>query len=229
MRSMALLMCLFAFAMASARGAADGNDAAIAAARDSLEQSLARSHGALRIELRPDVDATTSRELAAAASWRVRSVDTALRRHMTVVMEASEGAVKPVRISFVVDAKARAWRLVHAVDTSQLLGASDVEPIIEDAIASPNAASPDDISQWRATHAMSEGHVLLVNDLVDVRAVLRGDAVDVRLSMGAVSLETRGVALNAGKPGELVKVSLPGRRDIVEGVVGDARQILVKQ
>jgi len=208
--------------------AGSGADAAVASARAALVHSLHERHGGLQIAVQPEIDTTTAAELAAVPSWRVRSVDSALRRRMTVLMEPAGGSGRASRITFVVDAKATGWKLLHAGSPGAALRADDVAPTSEDALAVPGIATPRDIAQWRLVRALPEGHVLRNHDLADARAVLRGDAVGVRYELGVVSLEAKGIALSAGKPGEVVKVSLPGRRETVEGVVGDARQIIVK-
>lgn len=204
------------------------DEAVVAAAREALSHALAQQHPGLRIELHEDIDATTAGELSASAAWRVRGVDSALRRRMTVLMEPANAPAGATRIGFLVHAQAPAWKLAHAGHPALVLHAGDVTATTEDAIATPDLATVDDISKWRLVRPLPEGRVLRTGDLADARSVLRGDAVDVHLDLGAVSLDTRGVALNAGRPGELVKVALPGRRDTVEGIVGDARQILVK-
>jgi flagella basal body P-ring formation protein FlgA len=159
----------------------------------------------------------------------VKSTDTALRRRMTVLLEPmGNAAVRAVRVGFTVQAHASAWKLAHAADPAAPLHADDVQAVTADAIAEPDVATVPDVSQWRPTRPLPEGHVLRLSDLAAADSVLRGDQVDVRLQAGAVELEARGTALNAGKPGELVKVALPGRRDTVEGTVTADRRILVR-
>ena len=225
-------LTLFAAALAATgcgmAEASTGPDAAVECAGAALAGSLRERHGALQIKLQPDIDATTTSELSAAPSWRVRSVDTALRRRMTVLMEPASGTGRTSRIAFLVDAKASGWKLLHAGDPGATLQAADVAMTTEDAVAVPDVATLADITHWRLVRPLPEGRVLRTSDLADARSVLRGDTVGVRYELGAVALEVKGTALSAGKPGELIKVSLPGRRETVEGVVGDAHQIIVK-
>ncbi|RQP26656.1 flagellar basal body P-ring formation chaperone FlgA [Piscinibacter terrae] len=203
--------------------------APMAAARDALERSLKAKCPPCTFEVREDADAATERDLAAAPQWTVKSTDTALRRRMTVLLEpVGTAAVRAARVGFTVEAHANAWKLLHAADPGVPLRAEDVQAVTADAIAEPDLAAVPDVALWRPTRPLPEGRVLRLSDLAAADSVLRGDLVDVRLQAGAVALEARGTALNAGKPGELVKVALPGRRDTVEGTVTADRRILVR-
>lgn len=201
---------------------------AVSAARDALERSLKAKCPPCTFEIRLEADAATERELGAAVQWTVRSTDTALRRRMTVLMEPVGKAAPAARVGFTVQAHANAWKLLHAADPAVSLRAEDVQAVTADAIAQPDVAAVADIGHWRPTRPLPEGHVLRQGDLASEDSVLRGDLVDVRLDAGAVALELRGTALNAGKPGELVKVALPGRQDTVQGTVTADRRILVR-
>jgi flagella basal body P-ring formation protein FlgA len=203
--------------------------APMAAARDALERTLKAKCPPCAFEIRAEEDPSTERGLGSSPQWTVRSTDTALRRRMTVLLEpVGNTTARATRVGFTVEAHANGWKLLHAADPATPLRADDVQAVTADAIAQPDVAAVPDVAQWRPTRPLPEGHLLRRTDLASADSVLRGDVVDVRLEAGAVALGARGTALNAGKPGELVKVALPGRRDTVEGTVTADRRILVR-
>lgn len=201
-------------------------NSAEAVARAALEQSLREKHPRVTIVL--GEDGASSGHAATDTGWRVRSIDAALRRRMGVTLESSSQPPARMRVEFTVTAQVTGWRLAHAVDPSTTLTPADLLPSVEDAVLNPDLATGQEVTRWRVVRDLPEGHLLRHADLADARSVLRGDIVDVRLDAGAVALRASGTALSAARPGETVKVALPGRREAVSGVVGDDRQVIVK-
>ena len=217
------IVCALAAATAGA-GTASPTTAEVVA-RAALEQSVREKHPHLAITLR---HADASSRNASGTGWRVRSVDSALRRRMGVMLESWSQPPARVRVEFIVTAQATGWRLVHATEPSATLTPADLMPSVEDAVLNPDLAIGQDVARWRVVRHLPEGHLLRQTDVTDARSVLRGDIVDVRLDAGAVSVRAVGTALAAARPGETVKVALPGRREAVSGIVGEDRQVIVK-
>jgi len=94
-----------------------------------------------------------------------------------------------------------------------IASAEDFESRQIDLAALPTeAAATDSVAGRRLSRPVSAGDVLVQASLEDLLAVGAGDTVTLRLSNGAVQIESQARALSAGAVGQIVKVR-PGASD----------------
>jgi flagella basal body P-ring formation protein FlgA len=111
----------------------------------------------------------------------------------------------------------------------QLLRADDLS--LEERDVAPLGATPlgsdVDISARRLRRALAVNRIVLRGAVEDVPPISQGEDVAVRVQSGAVEIQTRAVALQDGRLGELVKLENPTSHATFTAHVIGAQQALV--
>lgn len=219
-RASAVLACVLAAAFAAPAGAT--GDAAV---RNAIESAVRRLVGEpLAIEVR---------------DLRVTVVD-GLEGRVFVTLPVEARAGVPIRVQVkalgadgravrfgeahcIVDLRLPAMRTRRAVSRGETIAAADVEAVEVDAAGWPLRALPVDVDGARAIADVPAGQVLRRQMLVTAPLVRSGEPVTVTFRAGGFEVQARGLAMQAGRLGELIKVVNPdsGRR-LSARVVGPA-------
>ena len=107
------------------------------------------------------------------------------------------------------------------IERGAILSASDF--VVEDLPVSKarGAVPPDEAHGLEAKRNLAAGRIVRRSDLVEPRLVRRGDQVSVRVEEGALSITTRGEALQSGAEGDLVRVVTDLSRTLEGRVAAD--------
>ena len=111
--------------------------------------------------------------------------------------------------------------LASQVERGAILSADDF--VVEDLpiAKARGAVAPAEADGLEAKRNLAAGRIVRRSDLVEPRLVRRGDQVSVRVEEGALSITTRGEALQSGAEGDLVRVVTDLSRTLEGRVAAD--------
>lgn len=207
-------------AFLAATGASAQSPAGDVAARAAqvLRAHLLQRHELDRVELQLVGDAPAA-VLDGASDWTVRASDEPLRRRMSVWIARQASPESPaIRLDFEVRAHVMGWRLGVEGAAEQALGAGNAAAVELDAIRHPDVLRAADLSGYRLRHRLPAGHVIRPVDVARAETILRGQSVDVVYRAGAITIRTRGRALEQASVGQGLRLAVAGSREPVHGV-----------
>ncbi len=214
------------------RGAGVGQDAAklVTVAREALSAQLSRRYVRTEItvvggpyELRlptGEVSVTPRVSSAASAAPRMRvwldvSIDG--RRTRSIPVWFAVKAYAPVRVAKrSLAPRHRISGEDFRIEERNVAGVQGVPVPIGEALE----------SAW-LKRGIGAGDVLVDASMESAPLVERGDDVRVKVSMGSIEIETKGVALGNGHLGDTIKVENPASREAFSGKVIGERAILI--
>lgn len=123
----------------------------------------------------------------------------------------------------VLDLRLAGVRTRRAIGRGEQLAADDVEAVEVDATGWPLRALPTDVTGARATTDLPAGQVVQRQMVVPSPLVRSGEAVTITVRVGGLQVQTRGVAAQAGRMGEVIRVvNADSGRRLSARVVGPA-------
>lgn len=139
------------------------------------------------------------------------------------VMKPGGQAARFGEATCVVDVALPASRTRRAVARGETLDAADVEQVMVDAAGWPLRSVPTDVVGARVVVDLPEGQVIRAQMVVLAPVVRSGEPVTITVRSGGLEVQTRGVAAQAGRLGDVIRVVNPdsGRR-MSARVVGPA-------
>lgn len=189
-----------------------------ARAADVLRGHLQQRHELDRVELQLVGDAPAASP-EGASEWTFRAGDEPLRRRMSVWIVRQASPESPaIRLDFEVRAHVMGWRLAAEGAAEQALGAGNAAAVELDAIRHPDALRAADLSGYRLRQRLPAGHVIRPVDVARAGTILRGQSVDVVYRFGAITIRTRGRALEQASVGQALRLAVAGSREPVHGV-----------
>lgn len=185
-----------------------------------LQRQLQQRHGLQRVELAALPSPAFDRLRQGRGEWTLTPADEPLRRRMSVLAERNgpHGRTERLRLDFDVHATVWGWRAVAARDTAQALDAGSVTREEIDAIRHPDALRSEAIEGYRVKHRLAEGQVVRQRDVVAGNTILQGESVDVVYRLGAITVRTRGRALQQAAVGQSLRLAVAGSPEAVVGV-----------
>jgi flagella basal body P-ring formation protein FlgA len=145
---------------------------------------------------------------------------------LRVVLKVVRGDGRATRFGeaqCVIDLALPGVRTRRAVSRGETLGAADIEPATIDADGWPLRPVPVDVVGARAVVDLPAGQVLQKPMIVPAPLVRSGEPVTITVRAGGLQVQTQGVAAQAGRLGDVIRVinSDSGRR-LSARVVGPA-------
>ena len=128
--------------------------------------------------------------------------------------EGGEGGDGVLLATLAVPLQAEVWTVSRPVGRGERLACSDLQAARRPLAAVPADAldAPCRLAAGAVTlRRLSPSDVVRAGDAGERPAVLVDDALQLRVSQGAVALQARAVALSDGRLGETVRVRVPGR------------------
>jgi len=128
--------------------------------------------------------------------------------------EGGEGGDGALLATLAVPLQAEVWTVSRPVERGERLACSDLQAARRPLAAVPADAldAPCRLAAGAVTlRRLSPSDVVRAGDAGERPAVLVDDALQLRVSQGAVALQARAVALSDGRLGETVRVRVPGR------------------
>ena len=205
----------------------------IESARSTLREYLGGAHPELsRLEL----DATgrvpapfATRAARVAWSFSVRGGPLSRRMCVWVTARGADQETAALPIWFAVKAYQWVWVSRQARAAHQPLRVDDLS--LEERDVAPLGAMPlgsdVDVTTRRLRRALAVNRIVLRGAVEDVPPISQGEDVAVRVHSGAVEIQTRAVALQDGRLGELVKLENPTSHATFTAQVIGEQQVLV--
>lgn len=215
-----------ALAMAAASVAPDPRLASAVA--EAVQSQLAREgrQAVVTLVSAPRIDAVEG------ARFEVGAVPGPLPRPrlmVPVTAHGSDGRTVRFQVATELSDRREAWVFTRAMDADEIVQDGAVERRTVDLACCAGAVvTAPPVPGVRTRHAVEAGRPVMTSDLVQAKAVVRGDSIDVHMAQGAVRLAWHATALASADVGDRlmvraphgqwrVRVIAPGRAELDEG------------
>lgn len=152
-----------------------------------------------------------------------------LQANMSVAVGCHRGADWTIYVPVSIASRLHVWALRQPEQAGARLTAADLLP--ETRVVSGVAAGyvTDLALLGRSTlrHPMPAGAVLHDSDLLAEFMVRQGEQVTLVASIGGIRVRARGVALQDGRYGQVIRVQNPTSKKVVQGMVGGSQVVYV--
>ena len=148
-----------------------------------------------------------------------------------LVAPSKEQPMQTIRVSGALERMIEVPVLSGAIQRGDVIGARDIEMIQvrEKELRGDVVISADDLIGMTPRRVMLPGKLIKINELQAPLIVERGDIVTMIFNHGAMTLTSKGKALENGAKGDLVRVANSSSSRTVEALVNAEREVIVKK
>lgn len=134
---------------------------------------------------------------------------------------------RSVVVPFNVQVQQKVFVAKHPISAGSVVGRDDVELKLESVLGLSAPALRELPANWRTAQSIRAGQVLSQAMMSQEGMVLRGDKVRVQVRLGAIQIETEGVAMSSARPGQKLEVRREKNHDVVVGRVSADGSVVI--
>ena len=146
-----------------------------------------------------------------------------------VSLQAAGSMPRTLAVPIVLTVKSTAWLTRRAVAAGQVIGPQDL--VRQMAFSWPvgvlPSAGPTEPPVGRARQYLRAGEVLSLREVAALDELMRGDVVTLSLRTGAMTVEQPAVLVADARIGQMARVQIKGRREVVEAWITDPTTVVL--